>query len=332
MGQRIARKFFVLGLFALLALALSNAGAVAVAQSQGQGEGHCPMQKSMAADAEHSAQSAQSAQAMPPAGAPGPRMDRDRGEAGPFARLGLSDEQHEAIKQLREHGEQVRVQLRKELMRAENELRGEMLKDDPNAPRARELAQQIGNIQTQMHIQRLEQQIAFRKVLTPQQRDQLLSREPSEGRGRHRDRMQGMRGGPGCCGRGAAMGTMGGPMGCCRMGGSQPGCMMGPQGDASGKSGAQGGPGCMMQGGPGCMMGAQRGHGCMMQGGPGCMMGQQGGAGCMMGPQGGAGCMMGPQCCPGGTLPPGCGMMQGQAWPDSDSDDEDDEEGAELFW
>ncbi len=101
-------------------------------------------------------------------------------------RLGLTADQQEAIKKLQADGQRRRLEYQKNLMRLRNELRGEMLKDDPDAQRVQRLSEQIGSAQTQLRTSRLTERLALRKVLTPEQRDQLMMmRMRHGGWGRH---------------------------------------------------------------------------------------------------------------------------------------------------
>jgi Spy/CpxP family protein refolding chaperone len=142
--------------------------------------------------------------------------------------LGLTEDQQKAIGKLRTDAQAARVSSRKEMMRLRNSLQGELLKDDPDVGAVRKLAQRMGEIRTQLQIQSLEQRLAIRKLLTPEQRDKaIMMRGCCEPGGRGMWRMHpemgrgGGMGGPGC-------GGMGGPgAGCMGMGGSGKGCAPG---------------------------------------------------------------------------------------------------------
>lgn len=117
-------------------------------------------------------------------------------------RLDLSEEQTAKIQSIHENARDGVVGLRKEMMRLHNDLEGEMLEDEPNLTKVRQIAKQIGEIRTKMQISRLESQIAVRGVLTPEQRDKFLMMKE-----------RGRRGGPGmheCHGPGGMQGP-GGP-------------------------------------------------------------------------------------------------------------------------
>ncbi len=95
-------------------------------------------------------------------------------------RLDLSEEQREQIESIHEAARDEVAGLRKDMLRLRHDIRGEMLEDDPDAGKLRRLAEQMGEIRTQLQIHRLETQLAVRGVLTPDQRDRMLL-----GAGRH---------------------------------------------------------------------------------------------------------------------------------------------------
>jgi Spy/CpxP family protein refolding chaperone len=144
-----------LGGLAVAALALTVAGAMALAGPGGQGAGRG------ASDA-------------PGAGKPGmgpgsrtstmDRMDRMA------ERLGLTEEQRSSIEKIQESARTAQIENRKKLMRLENDLRGEMLKDEPSKKAALDLVQQMGQVRTAMQTQRMETRFAVREVLTKEQR------------------------------------------------------------------------------------------------------------------------------------------------------------------
>ncbi len=198
------------------------------------------------------------------AGQPGARMlckvDEGRSDLACLAAcLELSDEQRGSIEKLMDEAKQGRVALRKEMMRARNELNGELLKDEPELGRIRQIVQRLGEIRTQMQIAGLENQLAIRKVLKPEQRDRLILMGPCCGMGA--PGMQGHRMGlgRGCGMMGPDCGDAGPGMPCCPE--VQMGCCQDDQGpDLMGGSFGFGlgsssmGPGC----GPsaGCGMGS----------------------------------------------------------------------------
>lgn len=150
-----------------------------------------------------------------------------RGHAGPgpgpearlermAARLDLSAEQQEAIKALHENNRARSLPLRKEMMRLENELKGEMLKDSPSEKAILSLNEKMGQIKTELKANRLKTRLAVREQLTPEQRDKMLMMgEGRRGQGRggegsHGRNFRGHPGGPGQ-GRGHGSGDGTGP-------------------------------------------------------------------------------------------------------------------------
>ena len=112
------------------------------------------------------------------------------------ARLDLSPEQVQAITALQEQGRTLNQSLRKDMLRLRNDLKGEMLKDAPDAKAAKGLVAKIGDLRTKMQQNRLDTRLAVRQQLTPEQRDKMLLM--GEGRGGRGDREgRGGRGGHG---------------------------------------------------------------------------------------------------------------------------------------
>ncbi|MHB8080342.1 MAG: Spy/CpxP family protein refolding chaperone [Candidatus Krumholzibacteriia bacterium] len=166
------------------------------------------------------------AAAARPGGGPG----GGRGDgAGPGERIGrgwerleLTTEQREQLGKLREAGRAEGLALRKDLLRLRHELRGEMLKDTPDVKAVDELAARIGEAQGKLEAHRLHQRLAMRSLLTPEQRDRLLTlgamRGPRgdddgapAGRGGRHGRAGRHGGANGGCGMGRGMGR--GPCG-----------------------------------------------------------------------------------------------------------------------
>jgi Spy/CpxP family protein refolding chaperone len=127
-------------------------------------------------------------------------------------RLDLTDEQVDAIEKLREERAADCAELRKEMMRVRNEIRGEMLEDDPDLAKIKDLIARKAEISSRLQISRIEGRLEFREILTPEQRDLLpmLGRAGrgggffKEDRGYRRGRMNRGRGwgdGPGVRGR-----------------------------------------------------------------------------------------------------------------------------------
>jgi Spy/CpxP family protein refolding chaperone len=212
----------------LLAALATGIGSIAAAQ--------CPMHAMAAGD--------------PPAAtetpAPPAMMNPHGGCGGPMGGtmmgpMGLSEDQRQAIQKIRTDAQAGMMPARKEMMRLRNTMQGEMLKDEIDAGAVRKLVQKMGDLRTQMQLQRLEQRLAVRQLLTPEQRDRTMMRMgrgdeccPGGMRGMHRGMGRGGRmgghgggcmGGPGCGGMG---GSAGGP-GCSGMGGSGKGCKGAPE-------------------------------------------------------------------------------------------------------
>ena len=113
-------------------------------------------------------------------------------------RLDLTEQQQEAIAKIRQEGSKGNLELRKQMMRLRNEIQGEMLKDQPSEKTVLDLTAQMGKIRTELQSNRIKQQLAIGKLLTPEQRDQMLlmGQGGRQGRGGH-DR-HGRRDGSGC--------------------------------------------------------------------------------------------------------------------------------------
>ena len=100
---------------------------------------------------------------------PGERMGRH------WERLDLTPEQREQLGKLREAGRAEGLALRKDLLRLRHELRGEMLKDAPEGKVVEQFAARIGETQGKLQAHHLRQRLAMRSLLTPEQRDRLLT-------------------------------------------------------------------------------------------------------------------------------------------------------------
>lgn len=164
------------------------------------------------------------------AAADAPAMMNPPGCGGPMGGkmmdpMGLSEDQQKAIQKIRTDAQDARMSTHKEMMRLRNALQGEMLKDEIDAGDVRKLVQKMGELRTQMQLQQLEQRLAIRKLLTPEQRDRAMMRM---GRGGEwcPGGPRGMRGMHRMMGRGGCMGGQGG--GCMGMGGAEKGCTPGP--------------------------------------------------------------------------------------------------------
>ncbi len=156
---------------------------------------------------------------------PGPGAGRGPGDgSGPgerfgrlYERLDLTAEQREQLGKLRETGRAEGLALRKELQRLRHELEGELLEDAPEGKAVEQFAMRIGEAQGKLQAHRLRQRLAMRALLTPEQRDRLLTL--GEGRGMRGEGRGGRHfGAPGRdhgrgAGRGHFHGRAGGPDG-----------------------------------------------------------------------------------------------------------------------
>jgi len=136
---------------------------------------------------------------------PGPNV-----EGMVCSRLDLSEDQQAKIREIHEGKRQEHLRLQKEVLRLQNALDGEMLKDSPSTATLRDLAGQIGSLRTQEMILRLETRVAVRGVLTPEQRDRQLTLRG----GRHHGHGPGLKDGP--AGRGGQRGSWGHNRGDCQ--------------------------------------------------------------------------------------------------------------------
>ncbi len=93
-----------------------------------------------------------------------------------FGRPFLNDQQRARLDDLREEGRARQIEGRKALMRVQNDIRGEWMQEQPSMERLRTMAARVGEIETQMRIDRLEMRMRVRDILTPEQRDQMFLR------------------------------------------------------------------------------------------------------------------------------------------------------------
>lgn len=100
-------------------------------------------------------------------------------------RLELSEEQLTTITKIHEDSRKDGLEKRKELMRLRNELRGEMLKDDPSEKDVLAINSKMGSLKTEMKALRLKTRLAVREELTAEQRDQMLMMGGQGGMGGH---------------------------------------------------------------------------------------------------------------------------------------------------
>ena len=142
---------------------------------------------------------------------PGPPTRHDLRWERLAERLQLTEEQRTAIAEIREKGRKEKLTLRKQLLRLHNELQGEWLADEPSEAKVRELVAEQGEVRTQLQQNRFSQRLAIRKLLTDEQRDQLLMLEANRrSHGRHgRSGRFGGRGLGAGCGAGDCWGRCG---------------------------------------------------------------------------------------------------------------------------
>jgi Spy/CpxP family protein refolding chaperone len=113
-------------------------------------------------------------------------------------RLELSADQKQAMEKIREEARGERLELRKDLLRLQNELHGLMLADEPSEKEVADLIERIGDIKTKRQQSRMSQRLAIRRLLTDEQRDQLmLGRDEGRRGGRQFDRGERRHGGEG---------------------------------------------------------------------------------------------------------------------------------------
>jgi Spy/CpxP family protein refolding chaperone len=137
-----------------------------------------------------------------------PRLERFADE------LGLSQEQMDQLKELREQGFSQMADFRKDMARVDNEMRGEMLKDNPSADVMRKLVAKRSDLRGKMEMMRIEHRLAMRDILTEEQRDKMMMFRGRGGRGGFGDGPRGFRGrgmgrGRGMRGQGRGMGMRG---------------------------------------------------------------------------------------------------------------------------
>ena len=101
-------------------------------------------------------------------------------------RLDLTPQQEEAIVALQQDNQQNAIEVRKQLLRLHNELEGEMLADEPQEATVVELTDKIGQLRTELQVERARTQLAVRELLTPEQRDKMMMLKATHrGAGKH---------------------------------------------------------------------------------------------------------------------------------------------------
>lgn len=89
-------------------------------------------------------------------------------------RLGLNDEQREAVAGIHESGRARDLPLRKQLRQLRHEMQGEMMKDSPSEKVVVALVREMGELRTKIQTGHLQDRLAVRGLLTAEQRDQWL--------------------------------------------------------------------------------------------------------------------------------------------------------------
>jgi Spy/CpxP family protein refolding chaperone len=98
--------------------------------------------------------------------------------------LDLTSEQQTQIEAIQTKGRAANQELRKEVLRLENQLEGELLKDEPSQKTVLDLTKKLGGLRTEMQTNRVSNRFAVRELLTPEQRDKMVAMGPGHGRGR----------------------------------------------------------------------------------------------------------------------------------------------------
>ncbi len=111
-------------------------------------------------------------------------MDGDRGRPM-MAQLDLTEEQQTAVDALREKGRAGMIENRKDMARLDNQLEGLMLQDRPDAKKVEKMVRRIGDLKTDMRVQRMDTRLEIRELLTPDQRDRMMSMRAHKGRDGH---------------------------------------------------------------------------------------------------------------------------------------------------
>lgn len=123
-------------------------------------------------------------------GGPHQRCGWGDGGFGPEARLermaetlDLTEEQRQGIAAIQKKGREANRELGRQLERLENQLEGELLKDDPSEKTVLELTRKMGDLHTEMRTNSVSNRFAVRALLTPEQRDKMLTQGTRHGRG-----------------------------------------------------------------------------------------------------------------------------------------------------
>ena len=150
-STRHARLILAVGLFALTLMA----GGTALAKKNGEGKGQFPRGE-------------------------GPRVEMLA------KRLDLTDDQVAKIEAITESSRKDGLEMRRQLQQLRNELKGEMLKDQPSEKSVLQLNQKMGDLKTEMKAHQLSTRLKVREQLTPEQVDKMLVMGARERKGGHR--------------------------------------------------------------------------------------------------------------------------------------------------
>jgi len=108
---------------------------------------------------------------------------------GPFTgrlcdKLDLTEDQQTIIDAIREKSRETGLEIRKQVMRLRNELKGLMLQDDPDSGDVEKLVRRIGDLKTDQRVRHMQTRLAVRAELTDQQRDKMIAIQGNrQGRG-----------------------------------------------------------------------------------------------------------------------------------------------------
>ena len=112
-----------------------------------------------------------------------PGLDDDGNVDGPWvgprferlaSRLELTEQQQQAIIDIREQTRTKNLAIGKQLLQLRNELEGALLADKIDDGKVLGLVEQIGKVRTELQKNRMGMRLEIGKELTPQQRDQML--------------------------------------------------------------------------------------------------------------------------------------------------------------
>ena len=126
----------------------------------------------------------------------GKGMERD-GRASAFQKMNLTEEQTAKIDVLRESLQKETTPLRTELLKKSTEMKLLWMADDPDADKIKALQKEILDLRGKMSEKFTDYRLAVHKILTPEQRTQLLARRSGKrgisrrNMGGHQDRGMG---------------------------------------------------------------------------------------------------------------------------------------------